>query len=311
MTCLLLLRDCNDNHWLWSIQIYPAVARRPYNIDPMTKELTIAFIGGGNMATALGAGLIGKRCGAHDVHVIDVNDSAREAWARLGTSVAAAPDDALTRRRVWIFAVKPQYLKAVVESCRPFLQEDTLVISIAAGIPSSAVARWLGTADRPWTRLIRCMPNTPALIGSGASALMAMDGATQDDKTVGQQLLRAVGEVVWVENDHEIDIVTSLSGSGPAYVFLFIEALIQGAVTQGLSAEQARALALATVTGATQLAALSPESLTVLRERVTSKGGTTAAALAVFQDQEFSSIVQMAMKAAADRAAELSDQFST
>ncbi|RTZ48183.1 pyrroline-5-carboxylate reductase [Candidimonas sp. SYP-B2681] len=277
----------------------------------MTKELTIAFIGGGNMAAALGAGLIGKRCGAHDVHVIDVNDSVREGWAQQGTSVAPEPDDTLAQRRVWIFAVKPQYLKEVVESCRPFLQEDTLVISIAAGIPSSAVARWLGTTEHPWTRLIRCMPNTPALIGAGASALMAMDGATQDDKAVGQQLLKAVGEVVWVDNDHEIDIVTSLSGSGPAYVFLFLEALIQGAVTQGLSPQQARALALATVTGATQLAALSSESLPVLRERVTSKGGTTAAALAVFEDKQFSSIVQVAMKAAANRAAELSDQFST
>jgi pyrroline-5-carboxylate reductase len=190
------------------------------------------------------------------------------------------------------------------------LQDDTLVISIAAGIPSTAIAQWLGTPQRPWTRLVRCMPNTPALIGAGASALMAMEGVSEDDKLIAQQLLRAVGQAVWVDSDHEIDIVTSLSGSGPAYVFLFLEALIQGGVGQGLSEDQARTLALATVTGATQLAALSHESLAVLRERVTSKGGTTAAALNVLQSRQFSDAVQAAMQAAADRAAELSIEFS-
>lgn len=276
----------------------------------MTKELTIAFIGGGNMATALGAGLIGKRCGAHDVHVVDPNASVLDRWAQQGVSVASVPDQTLAGRRVWIFAVKPQGLQKAVESCRAFLQDDTLVISIAAGIPSTAIAQWLGTTQRPWTRLVRCMPNTPALIGAGASALMAMEGVSEDDKLIAQQLLRAVGQAVWVDSDHEIDIVTSLSGSGPAYVFLFLEALIQGGVGQGLSEDQARTLALATVTGATQLAALSHESLAVLRERVTSKGGTTAAALNVLQSRHFSDAVQAAMQAAADRAAELSIEFS-
>ncbi|HUG58795.1 MAG TPA: pyrroline-5-carboxylate reductase [Candidimonas sp.] len=276
----------------------------------MTKELTIAFIGGGNMATALGAGLIGKRCGAHDVHVVDINAAILEPWAQQGTTVSLAPDQTLVTRRVWIFAVKPQYMKEAVQNCRPFLQPDTLVISIAAGISSATLGQWLGSPQQPFTRLIRCMPNTPALIGAGASGLMAGEGASEDDKMVAQQLMRAVGEVVWVANDYEIDVVTSLSGSGPAYVFLFLEALIQGGVKQGLSNDQARTLALATLTGATQLAALSHESLTVLRERVTSKGGTTAAAVAVLQDQQFPNIVQTAMQAAADRAAELSNEFS-
>lgn len=276
----------------------------------MTKELTIAFIGGGNMATALGAGLIGKRCGAHDVHVVDINAAILEPWAQQGTTVSLAPDQTLASRRVWIFAVKPQYMKEAVQNCRPFLQPDTLVISIAAGISSATLGQWLGSPQQPFTRLIRCMPNTPALIGAGASGLMAGEGASEDDKMVAQQLMRAVGEVVWVANDYEIDVVTSLSGSGPAYVFLFLEALIQGGVKQGLSNDQARTLALATLTGATQLAALSHESLTVLRERVTSKGGTTAAAVAVLQDQQFPNIVQAAMQAAADRAAELSNEFS-
>ncbi|HUH60032.1 MAG TPA: pyrroline-5-carboxylate reductase [Candidimonas sp.] len=276
----------------------------------MTKELTIAFIGGGNMATALGAGLIGKRCGAHDVHVVDVQEPVLERWRAQGCTGTGAPDPVLATRRIWIFAVKPQYMKEAVLACRPYLQPDTLVISIAAGISSDTLASWLGTPAQPWTRLIRCMPNTPALIGAGASGLMAMPGASEDDRAVAHQLMAAVGDVVWVNTDHDLDVVTGLSGSGPAYVFLFIDALVQGGVSQGLSPAQARTLALATVNGATQLASLSHESLDVLRERVTSKGGTTAAAVDVLQTQQFSTIVQSAMRAAADRAAKLSTEFS-
>lgn len=275
----------------------------------MTKELSIAFIGGGNMANALAAGLIGKRCGAHDVHVIDVDQAVLDRWTEQGVTTATAPDPTLASRRVWILAVKPQYLKEATESCRPYLQEDTLVISIAAGIAAETIGAWLGSRQQPWTRLIRCMPNTPALIGAGAAGLMAMSGVSDEDKAVAQQLMRAVGDVVWVENDAQIDAVTALSGSGPAYVFLFLESLIQGAVDHGLSSEQARTLALATLAGATQLAALSPESLATLRERVTSKGGTTAAALEVFRDKQFPAIVHEAMDAARDRAAQLSKEF--
>lgn len=277
----------------------------------MTKELTIAFIGGGNMATALAAGLIGKRCGAHDVHVIDVNEPVLARWSEQGTTVASSPDATLAERRMWIFAVKPQYLEQAVAQCRPFLQDDTLVVSVAAGVSSETLSHWLGSPGKPFTRIVRCMPNTPALIGSGASGLLALQGVSDDDKMVVQQLLRAVGEVVWVESDAQIDAVTALSGSGPAYVFLFLEALIQGGIEQGLTDDQARSLALATLTGATQLAALSHESLATLRERVTSKGGTTAAALAVLQDRAFPAIVQQAMRAAHDRAAELSKEFAS
>src|SRR5690606_34066080 len=133
------------------------------------------------------------------------------------------------------------------------------------------ISQWLASDGKPWTRLIRCMPNTPALIGAGISGLTALEGVSEDDKALAQQLMRAVGEVVWVDGDAQIDAVTALSGSGPAYVFLFLESLIQGGIEQGLGAEQARSLALATLNGATQLAALSPETLAVLRERVTSK----------------------------------------
>ncbi len=276
----------------------------------MTKELTIAFIGGGNMATALAAGLIGKRCGAHDVHVVDPNEPVLSRWAEQGTTVSQAPDGMLARRRVWVFAVKPQFLKEAVLQCRPFLQDDTLVVSVAAGISADTLSGWLSTDGKAFTRVVRCMPNTPALIGAGASGLLALPGVSEDDRTVVQQCLRAVGEVVWVDTDAQIDAVTALSGSGPAYVFLFLEALIQGGIGQGLNEDQARTLALATLTGATQLAALSHESLPTLRERVTSKGGTTAAALEVLQSREFPAIVQQAMQAARDRAAELSSEFA-
>ncbi len=276
----------------------------------MSKELTLAFIGGGNMASALAAGLIGKRCGAQDVHVIDPNEPVRARWKEQGVSVAAQADETLAGRRVWIFAVKPQFLSEAVASCRPYLADDTLVISVAAGISTATLSQWLGSEDRPWTRLIRCMPNTPALIGAGATGLLALDGVSEEERALAQQMLRAVGEVAWVDDDAGIDAVTALSGSGPAYVFLFLESLIQGGIEQGLAPDLARKLALATVSGATQLAALSPESLATLRERVTSKGGTTAAALEVFQQQGFAQLIQRAMGAARERAAQLSDEFA-
>src|SRR5690606_39676829 len=210
---------------------------------------------------------------------------------------------------IWVFAVKPQVMKETVARCKPFLRPETLVISIAAGIKSDTLAGWLGH-EAPWTRLVRCMPNTPALIGAGVSGLLALDGVSEDDKAVAQLLLKAVGEVVWVDSDEQLDAVTALSGSGPAYVFLFLEALIQGGIELGLSAEQSRKLALATLHGATQLAALSPETPATLRERVTSKGGTTAAALAVFEQQGFATLVQRAMQSAYDRAGELAAQFA-
>ena len=273
-------------------------------------ELSLAFIGGGNMASALGAGLIGKRCGASDVHVVDIDAATLSRWSSQGVSTAAGPDATLGTRKIWIFAVKPQVMKETVAACRPFLTPDTLVISIAAGIDSQTLSRWLGSDNVPFTRLVRCMPNTPSLVKAGISGLMALDGVSVDDKAVAQQLLKAVGEVVWVDNDEQIDAVTALSGSGPAYVFLFIESLIAGGMKLGLSAEQSRALALATLNGATQLASLSPESPSTLRERVTSKGGTTAAALAVFEQHQFTQLVHEAMQAAYNRASELAIEFS-
>ncbi len=270
----------------------------------MNQELTLAFIGGGNMANALASGLIGKRCAASKVHVVDPHEDTRQKWDEKGCSTAAQADAALSGQRVWVLAVKPQNMREVAQQCRPYLHPDTLVISIAAGITSQTLGQWLG-GDKPWTRLVRCMPNTPALIGAGITGLLAGPQVDEQDKAVTELLFKSVGQFAWFENDDQLDAVTAVSGSGPAYVFLFIEALIQGATQLGLSPEQARKLALATVAGATELAALSPDSPATLRERVTSKGGTTAAALQVFEQQGWAATVQAAMQAAYVRAGQL------
>jgi pyrroline-5-carboxylate reductase len=277
----------------------------------MKTELSLALVGGGNMANALASGLIGRRCAAANVHVIDPGEATRERWAALGTTTAAAPDARLSECRVWFFAVKPQVMAEVVRQCRPWLRPDTLIISIAAGIPGEAIARWLGTDAQPYTRVVRCMPNTPALIASGMTGMAALSGVDEADRALAEELLRAVGEVIWVDDDAAIDAVTAVSGSGPAYVFLFLESLIAAGIEQGLTPDQARRLALGTFNGATQLATLSPDSPAVLRERVTSKGGTTAAALAVFQDRGLPDIMRQAVDAAARRAEELAREFSS
>jgi len=274
----------------------------------MNQELSIAFIGGGNMAAALISGLAGKFCPMANVHVVEVNETSRRAWAERGATVSAAPDAALSRCKIWVYAVKPQVMKEVVAATRPWLK-DSLAISIAAGIRAADLARWLGTEADPWPRVVRCMPNTPALIGQGVTGLAALAGVGEQDRAQAEAVLQAVGQTVWVAREDDLDGVTALSGSGPAYVFLFIEALVEGGRAVGLDEEQSRKLALATLAGATSLAAESSEPPSVLRERVTSKGGTTAAALDVLAEAGFRQAVVRAMQAAARRAQEMGDEF--
>lgn len=275
----------------------------------MKNDLSVAFIGGGNMAAALACGLAGKVCPAASIHVIDINQDSHADWLARGMTAATAPDEILARRRVWVFAVKPQNMKDAVAGARQWLRDDTLVVSVAAGIRADTLAAWLGTPETPWRRLVRGMPNTPALVGAGVTGLAALDGVDLADRELAADVLASVGEVVWVADDAALDAVTALSGSGPAYVFLFLEALIAGGRKVGLSAEQARRLALGTIIGAAKLAAGSADSPAALRERVTSKGGTTAAALARFDAADFVGIVQDAMVAAAGRARELAAEF--
>ena len=176
-------------------------------------------------------------------------------------------------------------------------------------ITIDSLSKWLGSSSQSFGHIVRCMPNTPALVAAGVTGMAATSSLSEQERALASNLLTAVGEVVWVETDQLIDAVTALSGSGPAYVFLFLESLIQGAVELGLTADQAKKLALATLAGSTQLAQASDDTPDVLREKVTSKGGTTAAALDVFKNSNFTEIVKQAMRAADERAAELSKEF--
>lgn len=278
-----------------------------YNL--FMENITLAFIGGGNMATALASGLAGKVCAAGDIHVIDVNEAGHAAWRARGMTVASAPGEMLRRSKVWVYAVKPQQMREAVRQSQPWLAPDTLVISIAAGLRADTLAGWLGGPGQPWRRLVRCMPNTPALVGAGITGLAATPGVTEADRELAGRLLQSVGEVVWVDGDAGLDAVTALSGSGPAYVFLLLEALAAGGQALGLTEAQARQLAQATVAGSAKLAGQSSDTPAVLREKVTSKGGTTAAALDVFRQAGFADTVRAAMDAAARRSRELAEEF--
>ena len=272
----------------------------------MTAHTKIAFIGGGNMAAALIEGLLRGATRAPDLHVVEVNEQARHRWHERGLSTSASCSDTLSTASLWVLAVKPQQLKDVVMQAKPYLVKQTLVLSIAAGVSLQTLCHWLGSPASPWPQVIRAMPNTPALVDKGITGLVASKGVTAAHRELVQAVLSAVSELVWVQNDDQIDAITALSGSGPAYVFRFLEALVAGGQALGLTHDQARQLALATLAGATELAAQSPDSLATLRERVTSKGGTTEAALKVMQEGAFFETVGNAMRAAYERAGELS-----
>jgi len=265
---------------------------------------SIAFIGGGNMAGALIGGLIARGMPAARIRVLEI-DAARRAQLRQQFCVAtlAAPDASLRDAETVILAVKPQQLQQVCAGLRPHLAAP-LVLSIAAGIRAADIARWLAQP-----RVIRAMPNTPALIGLGISGVAALAAASADDRQRAQTLLEAVGPAVWFEDEALLDPVTAVSGSGPAYVFYFIEALQRAGTELGLAPAQARELAVATFRGAAELAARSNDSLATLRERVTSKGGTTAAALARMDTDRIGNGIVDAVHAASARATEMGDAF--
>ncbi|WP_373990590.1 pyrroline-5-carboxylate reductase [Duganella sp. BuS-21] len=270
--------------------------------------MNIAFIGGGNMAAALIAGLANKLTAGANIHVIDPN---AEPLARLhqlyGVTTAPTSDAALSAADVIVLAVKPQNMREVAAQLLPFIDpaRQPLVVSIAAGIRSVDLSRWLGG----YGAIVRCMPNTPALIGMGITGMVAMPGVGPQHIKAADDILRAVGPTVWLDEESKIDAVTAVSGSGPAYVFYFIEAMQQAAVEMGLSAEQGTQLALATFAGAAQLANRSSEPVSLLRERVTSKGGTTYAALTSMESSGVKASIVTALKAAAARGKELGDEL--
>jgi pyrroline-5-carboxylate reductase len=268
--------------------------------------MKITFIGGGNMASALIAGLAGQLTDAANIHVVDPNG---EQLARLkesfGVGGAQQVDAAVGASDVIVLAVKPQQMREVAASVLPQLGARPLVLSIAAGIRGADLARWLGG----YGAIVRTMPNTPALIGQGITGMVAMEGVSAAQKQSADNIMKAVGATVWLDDEAMIDPVTAVSGSGPAYVFYFIEAMQQAAQELGLSAEQGKQLALATFTGAAQLAAQSPDDVSVLRERVTSKGGTTYAALTSMEQSGVKQAIVDAVKAASARGTELGEQL--
>jgi pyrroline-5-carboxylate reductase len=263
----------------------------------------ITFLGGGNMAGALIGGLIAKGTDARSISVIEVSPAARERLSsRYPVQIATAPTAAVTRSEVLVLAVKPQDAKAALASISI---EKQLVLSIAAGITLGAISRWLGA----YRKLVRCMPNTPALVGAGISALYALPEVSAAEKARAESILAAVGEVVWVPEERLLDPVTAVSASGPAYVFWFIEQLAASAESLGLQKDVALKLALHTVLGAGKLAASSSESPAALRKNVTSKGGTTEAALNVFDEEKLAQRFRRAIEAASQRATQLGKEL--
>lgn len=267
--------------------------------------MRILFIGGGNMADALIGGLLQQGFAAGEFTVVDISEEARSRIsAHHGVRAVAHVDAAGEDVDVVLLAVKPQHMAGACKALAGTLQR-ALVISIAAGIRTTDLRRWLGGRER----LVRAMPNTPALLRAGVSGVYAAPGASAQDRRDAERILGAVGSVVWFDSEAALDAVTAVSGSGPAYVFYFIESLEEAARSLGVDAASARKLALHTFLGAARLAAESEEAPEVLREKVTSKGGTTERALAKLNAAGVKSMIVTAVRAAAERARELGDEF--
>jgi pyrroline-5-carboxylate reductase len=265
---------------------------------------TIAFIGGGNMASAIIGGLLKSGRSPGDILVLEPNADQRSHLQReLQVITLEAPGSVLQRASIVVWAIKPQNFKAAAEASLPHIG-SALQFSVMAGIRSDDMAKALATQ-----RIVRSMPNTPALIGQGIAGLFARPAVTAVERKEVERLLTPTGRTLWVANEIDLDAVTAISGSGPAYVFYFVEAMMQAAVEMGLSEEQGKQLALATFSGSAALAQASNDPPSLLRERVTSKGGTTYAALTSMEASGVKAAVVKALKAAQRRAGELGDEF--
>jgi pyrroline-5-carboxylate reductase len=268
------------------------------------QNMRLAFIGGGNMASAILGGLIRQGLAPKQVTVIEpFEETADKLRKEFGIEVHAAASDVLADANLVVWAVKPQVFRDAALPVAAFTPK-ALHLSVAAGIRSNSIARWLHTE-----RVVRSMPNTPALVGQGITGLFARASVSANDKALVEQVLQSTGEWLWVKQESDLDVVTALSGSGPAYVLYFLEAMTEAGVQMGLSQDQAYHLAKATFGGATHLARQSTDSPEVLRQRVTSKGGTTYAALTSMADDHVKEAFVKAMLAAQKRAAELGDEF--
>lgn len=262
-------------------------------------DAKVAFIGGGNMAHALATRLAALRSGA-----VVVAEPVAEQRARFAAPVATTDDNrrATGGAAVVVLAVKPQVVEAVAREIAPVLG-DALVVSIAAGVPLAAIENWLGGGRA----VVRCMPNTPALVGAGISGVVANAETTSAQRRLAEDVLRAAGEVLWFESDADLDAVTALSGSGPAYFFYMIEALEAAGRTLGLAPEACRRLAAATAAGAAAMVA--DDDPAALRQRVTSPGGTTQRALSILAERSFPEALDAAVRGAFERSQELAKEF--
>jgi pyrroline-5-carboxylate reductase len=268
---------------------------------------TIAFVGGGNMARSLIGALVRGGMAASQIRVAEPNADLRQQLTDdFGVAVFADGVDAAAGADIVVLAIKPQVMRSVCGSLAPVLAErHPLMISIAAGLRIEQIDGWLGGGFP----IVRCMPNTPALIGAGATGLIANGAVDASGRKQAETLLGAAGITVWIEHEDQIDVVTGVSGSGPAYFFLMIEALEDAGVAEGLPLETARALAIQTCLGAARMASEDAETPARLRERVTSPNGTTAAALQAFADGGLRELVARAVKAAKTRGAEMSREL--
>ena len=271
---------------------------------PTAPDTTIAFIGGGNMASAIIGGLVHQGLDTSRIEIVEPWAEARERLQQqFGITAQDAPGPALARCGVVVWAVKPQTFRDAAAQARAHSQH-ALHLSVAAGIRSDSIAQWLGSE-----RIVRAMPNTPALVGKGMTGLFARTAVSAQERSLVEAVVATTGAYVWLGEESHLDAVTALSGSGPAYVFYFLEAMVQAGTGMGLTETQARQLAIGTFTGAAELASASTDPLALLRERVTSKGGTTYAALTSMEASGVKAAFVQAMQAAQTRAAELGDEF--
>ena len=269
-----------------------------------THHDNIAFIGGGNMASAIIGGLLKRGAPASSIQVVEPFEEQRTKLSeKFGVDVREGPSQHLASAALVVWAVKPQTFKDAAMTAR-FHTKTALHLSVAAGITSSSIARWLSS-----DHVVRAMPNTPALMGKGMTALFARPAVAAAGRAMVDRVIQTTGEHVWLDDEAQLDAVTALSGSGPAYVFYFIEAMIEAGVAMGLTREQAHKLAVGTFVGASALAKASDEPIEILRSRVTSKGGTTYAAITSMEQDNVKTLFMRAMHAARHRAREMGDEF--
>ena len=266
--------------------------------------MKITFIGGGNMAGALIGGLIEQGFDPGEIHVVEINADARANLTRVFALQTHTKISEAVHTDLIVLAVKPQHLYEVAQALKPLLGEQ-LLISIAAGVRAQDLSRWLGG----YARVVRAMPNTPALVRAGVTGLFALAGVSMAQRDQAQKVMDAVGACVWLDEEAQMDAVTAVSGSGPAYVFYFIEALEAAAISLGLTPAQGRELALATFFGASQLARQSHDDPATLRAQVTSKGGTTERAIQSLEQTNVKALIEKAVRAAAERSQELGDEL--